>query len=67
MECIIEDALIDLQTNTSSNRRLILQELLRTFMNQISSLKFLHYDSCPETIGDIPFVSFPGAKGSGES
>ena len=37
---------------------LVLQELLKAFMNQTSSIKSLDYN----TVRNIPFVSFPGAK-----
>ncbi len=61
---IIEDALIILQINTSNSIHLISQELLKDFMNQISSLKILKYDLLiyPKITQNIPFVSFPGAK-----
>ena len=67
MERIVRDALILVNQHTSNNEHLILQELLRAFMNQISSLKVLDYHSYSylrmiKTIRNIPFVSFPGAK-----
>ena len=71
VERVVEDGLIkiDKQINTSKIRYLVLQELLKAFMNQISSLKVLNYCHLHQyseenkTIGVIPFVSFPGAKG----
>ncbi|SRR6266498_2795515 len=63
IESTIEDALINLQINTSNNKYLLLQELLKEFMNQISSLKILkYYLNYPKTSQNIPFVSFAGAK-----
>src|SRR6266540_4321323 len=63
IECIVEDALINQKINTSNNRYLVLQELLKGFMNQIPSLKILNYDVYYSvTIRNIPFVSFPKAE-----
>ncbi len=68
IECIVKDTLINQKINTSNNRYLILQELLKAFMNQIPSLKILHYNhnlsylTTSTTIQNIPFVSFPKAK-----
>ncbi len=59
IEHIIEDALNKQRINTSHN--LVLQELLKAFMNQISSLKILYYNGLA-TIQNIPFVSFPEGK-----
>ncbi len=68
IECIVKDTLINQKINTSNNRYLILQELLKAFMNQIPSLKILHYNhnlsylTTSTTIQNIPFVSFSKAK-----
>src|ERR1044072_4917355 len=67
MERIVQDVLTLVNQHTSNNEHLILQELLRAFMNQISSLKVLDYHSYSylrmiKTIRNIPFASFPGAK-----
>src|SRR6266498_3915570 len=63
IECIVEDALINQKINTSNNRYLVLQELLKAFMNQIPSLKILNYDlNYSVMIQNIPFVSFPKAE-----
>src|SRR6266540_5252041 len=59
---IIRDALINQQIDTSNNKYLVLQELLKAFMNQISSLKTLDYLRYSTTIKHIPFASFPKAK-----
>src|ERR1044071_615734 len=59
IERVIESALtlIDEQINTSNNQYLILKELSKAFMNQISSLKTLNYD---QTVESLPFFTFPG-------
>ena len=63
IERIFNDALRNQQIYAASNQHLILQELLKAFMNQISSLKSLNYNLNNSTImNDIPFVSFPGTK-----
>src|SRR6266498_743065 len=63
IERIVEDALINQKINTSNNKYLVLKELLKAFMNQIPSLKVLHYNhNYSVTIRNIPFVSFPKAK-----
>jgi hypothetical protein len=63
IEHVVEKALVRInrQLNTSENNHLILQELFKAFMSQISSLKVL---GCTYTkkVRTIPFVSFPGAK-----
>src|SRR6266540_2330057 len=48
---------------TSHDKHLVSQELLKAFMNQISSLKILDYDlRYQTTVQNIPFISFLGAK-----
>ena len=56
IEQIVGDALINInkQLNTSTNKHLVLQELLKAFMNQTSSLKIMSYDLYdPATILNI--------------
>jgi len=62
IQCVIEGALKIQRINTSNNTYFILQELLKAFMNQISSPKILDYDSKFSTIQNIPFATFSGAK-----
>src|SRR3990170_5294101 len=61
IDCAVEVALNNQQINTSKNKSLVIQELLKAFMNQISSLKSLNYNlnnsTIITTINDIPFVS----------
>src|SRR6266542_4888605 len=63
---IIEDALKYQPINTlqslNYNKYLVSQELFKTFMNQISSLKTLDYDLFISNVQNIPFTYFPGAK-----
>src|SRR5688572_7632120 len=63
IEFVVDVTLNKKQINTPTNKHLVIQELLKAFMNQISSLKSLNYNlRYLTTINDIPFVSFPGAK-----
>ena len=62
IEYVVGSALNSQQINTSKNKYLVIQELLKAFMIQISSLKSLNYNISYSTIIDIPFVSFRRAK-----
>ena len=54
--------------NLKYKKYLLLQELLKMFMKEISSLKSLDYDSGylngAKMIQDITFIFLPGARGS---
>ena len=53
IDLIVRDAL------NQHNKYLVLQELFKAFINQISLIKTLDYDMAyPSTIQNIPFVSF---------
>ncbi|PKY37570.1 hypothetical protein RhiirA4_536547 [Rhizophagus irregularis] len=45
--------------NLNSDKELILQEILKVLMSQISSLKSLDYSKCPM---NVKLINFPGAK-----
>src|ERR1044072_1728173 len=63
IEHVVEDALGLIEQYTLNNKRLTLQELLKGFMNQVSSIKVLsYYSHFLYSINNIPFASFPGAK-----
>ena len=63
LEYVVGNALNYQQINTSKNKYLVIKELLKAFMNQISSLKSLSYDiNYPTTINDIPFCFFSKGK-----
>ncbi|CAI2163524.1 15598_t:CDS:1 [Funneliformis geosporum] len=50
--------------NLNFNKYLVLQEILKMYMSQISSLKSLDYDlEISKTVQNILFTYFPGAKG----
>ncbi|CAI2179068.1 4359_t:CDS:1 [Funneliformis geosporum] len=63
---IIEDALRNRQIDSPQSlyfiKYLMLQELLKGFMSQISSLKSLDYNLRLDTVQYMPFSYFPGAK-----
>ncbi len=60
MNQTIADFLVNKQVNDlNNNKHLLLRELLKTFMNQISSLKALEYS---KEIQNTPFINFSGAK-----
>ncbi|CAG8571605.1 6421_t:CDS:1 [Funneliformis caledonium] len=64
---IIDESLTNQRIDTSRslnyNKYLLSQELLKAFMNHVSSLKSLDYGlELLEKVQNVPFIYFPGAK-----